>query len=118
MTDGAPRLLGEPAPRSPKASRWRRRRNDTIFQIQNLAVLGFLELSLGDARAADRHLRPSGRFSCDVFQRRARLGDEALEPADRRALVPGGVALEVEDAEAERVFEAELPELASRLSRR
>jgi DNA-binding CsgD family transcriptional regulator len=32
--------------------------NDTIFWIQNLAVLGFLELSLGDAAAADRHLRP------------------------------------------------------------
>ncbi len=32
--------------------------NDTIFRIQNLAVLGFLELSLGDAAAADRHLRP------------------------------------------------------------
>ena len=32
--------------------------NDTIFRTQNLAVLGFLELSLGDAAAADRHLRP------------------------------------------------------------
>jgi DNA-binding CsgD family transcriptional regulator len=32
--------------------------DDTIFRIQNLAVLGFLELSVGDAAAADSHLRP------------------------------------------------------------
>ena len=31
--------------------------SDTIFRIQNLAVLGFLELSVGDAAAADRRLR-------------------------------------------------------------
>jgi DNA-binding NarL/FixJ family response regulator len=31
---------------------------DEVFRLQNLAVLGFLELSLGDAAAADRILRP------------------------------------------------------------
>jgi DNA-binding CsgD family transcriptional regulator len=31
---------------------------DEVFRLQNLSVLGFLELSLGDAGAADRILRP------------------------------------------------------------
>jgi ATP/maltotriose-dependent transcriptional regulator MalT len=31
---------------------------DEVFQLQNLAVLGFLELSIGDAAAADLILRP------------------------------------------------------------
>jgi DNA-binding CsgD family transcriptional regulator len=31
---------------------------DEIFRAQNTSVLGFIELSLGDPAAADRHLRP------------------------------------------------------------
>ena len=31
---------------------------DEVFRLQHLAVLGFLELSIGDAAAADRILRP------------------------------------------------------------
>jgi DNA-binding CsgD family transcriptional regulator len=32
--------------------------SDSLFALQSRTVLGFLELSLGDAAAADRHLRP------------------------------------------------------------
>jgi DNA-binding NarL/FixJ family response regulator len=32
--------------------------HDEIFEVQNASVLGFLELSLGNAVAADRYLRP------------------------------------------------------------
>jgi DNA-binding CsgD family transcriptional regulator len=32
--------------------------HDEVFEAQNASVLGFLELSVGNAAAADRHLRP------------------------------------------------------------
>jgi DNA-binding NarL/FixJ family response regulator len=32
--------------------------SDSLFEVQSRTVLGFLELSRGDAAAADRHLRP------------------------------------------------------------
>lgn len=52
------------------------RGHDSIFAMQCLAVLGFLELSRGDAAAADRYLRPlPDRLAAEGF------GEPSLCPA-------------------------------------
>lgn len=39
--------------------------SDSLFALQSRTVLGFLELSRGDATAADRHLRPLPGWLCE-----------------------------------------------------
>ncbi len=80
---------------------------DEVFRLQNLAVLGFLELSVGDAAAADGILRPlAARLSSSGWREPSISGElpNAIE-----ALVELG-----EIAEARRLL-ADLQDRVSRI---
>ena len=80
---------------------------DEVFRLQNLSVLGFLELSVGDAAAADRILRPLAAHLASSGWREPSISGEL--PNAIEAL------LELGELEEARRLLADLQDRASRI---